>query len=159
MYSKSFAHLYKHTQDLETASFSCFPSISQILWARALYFWTVDGKWIFHKKKRSQRHPPIDFLARIKNYPEVIVPGAMWEKVGVIQWHQASHAAVKSILACFSAGCYREIKCMAWISGSFPAKIWSFLFRHRNCILGSCWALLQFRSLPRHLIRYYFLLI
>lgn len=44
------------------------------------------------------------FLASIKNYPEVIVPGAMWEKekVGVVQWHQGSHAAVRSILACFS---------------------------------------------------------
>jgi len=44
----------------------------------------------------------MDFLANIKNHPDVIASGAMWEKVGEVQWHQASHAAVRSFLACFS---------------------------------------------------------
>lgn len=45
----------------------------------------------------------MDFLASIKNHPEVIVPAAMREKekVGVGQWHQASRTAVRSSLASF----------------------------------------------------------
>lgn len=116
MYFKSFAHLYKHTQDLETASSShVFLASPKFCGLGHCIFGQLMVNGIFIKKKRSQTHPPIDFFASIKTHPEVIVPSAMWEKekVGVIQWHQALQTAVKSILACFSASCYREIKCMA----------------------------------------------
>lgn len=62
MYSKSFAHLYKHTQDLETASFSHvflpspkFCGLGHCIFGQLM----VNGFFI---KKRSQTHPPIDFL-------------------------------------------------------------------------------------------------